>query len=155
MMRVSQRERQVQHVPLAGQILAEDLRQDAPHRCTFALGDDTDRGTATRSEYTAELLQTTGRIGKEHETELTDHSVEGAGGEWQRLTVRGGRLESSIIKPCASSLEHRDRNIGTDHKSGRADSRECDHARLARPCCNIKDPVRGGDGGHIEYGGDE
>src|SRR5712691_244832 len=86
---VRQRKRQVKHLPLVRKIPAECFREDAPHRRALACGDDAHSGTTARAENTAELFQAPCGIWEEHEAELTDHRVEGAVGEWQRLTIRG------------------------------------------------------------------
>src|SRR5215813_2003218 len=85
---VRQRERQVKHLSLVGKILAECFREHAPHRRALAGGDDAHSGMTARPEHAAKLPQTPCGVGEEHKAELTDHGVEGAVGEWQRLTIR-------------------------------------------------------------------
>ena len=61
------------------------------------------RGRSTRRNSS----QAPGGIGEEHEAELTDHGVEGAVGEWQRLTIRRYGPESAHRPTCviaASSI---------------------------------------------------
>src|SRR5207245_1415743 len=106
---IRQRKRQVQHLPLVRKIPAEYFREDAPHRRALAGGDDAHSGTTARAEHTAELFQAPSGIGEEHEAELTDHGVEGAVGEGQRLTICYYWPEYRISKPGMCCVEHRQR----------------------------------------------
>jgi hypothetical protein len=99
---------------------------------------DMEGGTTVRAEHTAELFQAPNGTGEEHEAELTDHGVEGAVSEWQRLTIHHYWSESRTGKPGMCCVEHRQRNVGADYESRRPDLGKRHRRCLARPCRDVK-----------------
>src|SRR5215831_3091756 len=104
-------------VAMMRQIAAQRIGEDAPDRCAFGRGDDTNRGAAPAAEDSTELCQTSGWIGKEHQAKLADDTVKAGIGESERLTIHCGGSKPLPGKARTGRIEHRRCDVDADHES--------------------------------------
>jgi hypothetical protein len=115
--RVGQNEGEMKIVAMIRKIAAERVGKNAPHRRAFRGGDHANRGASTAAQDSTELGQTSRRIRKEHQAELTDDAIKSAIGKSQRLTIHSSGSKPLPGKPRTGRIEHRRRDVHADHES--------------------------------------
>jgi len=137
--RVSQRKRELDYVPLLGEMIRKHVRKNAPDGRSVCRRDNTSCRMSALTQYPPKLCYPKFGVWEELKSKLTYDRIETLILERQRFAVSRDRAKQWIAQSLTRGLKHGDRDVRAKHRVGTADSSADTHRRFAGP------------GGHVEH----